>query len=583
MIPGQFGQLSLASLFEWVDSGELALPELQRPAVWQDSMIPDLLDSVYRDFPFGTMLVWTPSTGDPIRTRRFRFAENDSASTVQPATHFLIDGQQRLTSFYRALSKTVSASRDIRLPVAFHVEDERFSLVDGQVRSMLQDPKKHGWYRIRDLMQMQPSELQEVKRWSRLSDGTFQSILGETGRIRRLQAERISIPVFNIGGRSYAEAVEIFDRINRGTRVKESQKVLAALSAMCPGIVGEVEEYLEASAEQHGGDFDLDFFIGSLALVAREYVEIEPLAGHYENEYEESDRLAAIQEDVRVTMQSIGRATEFLDAFLGMNSLRYIPYVRSLKCLAYAFAKGAIREGNENDARHAADWMVRSLLSGYHDDSTRFKRDIAALREAEAGLPVAELNANLLSFGAEREIKFQLSRLSDIESAISRNDALFSFLFAVLRKSEAVSFPSGRSMRAARPEMDANEKVADANASDIRGPTLHRHHIYPLGRLHAELDVGGDKWLTKAWMHDIANFTFILSDDNLDIGDGSIEYLRAIDPAARMQHMIGLRDYKPGDYKHFLKDRRKLMRQALLQYVDDLRADSPRLRVGKQL
>ena len=74
--------------------------------------------------------------------------------------------------------------------------------------------------------------------------------------------------------------LEIFDRINRGTRVTASQKVLARLSAMHPGIVGEVEAYLETSEESHGGDFDLDFFIGCLALVAREFVNIELLPDH---------------------------------------------------------------------------------------------------------------------------------------------------------------------------------------------------------------------------------------------------------------------------------------------------------------
>jgi uncharacterized protein with ParB-like and HNH nuclease domain len=44
---------SLAGLIENIDSGEIGLPELQRPFVWNSTKVRDLFDSMYRGFPVG--------------------------------------------------------------------------------------------------------------------------------------------------------------------------------------------------------------------------------------------------------------------------------------------------------------------------------------------------------------------------------------------------------------------------------------------------------------------------------------------------------------------------------------------------
>jgi hypothetical protein len=195
------------------------------------------------------------------------------------------------------------------------------------------------------------------------------------------------------------------------------------------------------------------------------------------------------------------------------------------------------------------------------------------IAESETAFPFDELKKNLRSFGIEREVKAQINRLNDLWSPISRNDPLFDFVYAILRKTGAVSFPSKGSMAAARLERDADEIPASDPVPSNGEPTLHQHHIYPLARLYEEMDSANDEWLTRARCNDVGNLTFILTQDNLDIGDASIGYLQDIDPDVRRQHMIGARDYQPGDYKAFLKDRRKMIKEALTEYMNALEAD----------
>ena len=49
---------SVAQLTSAIDSGALALPDIQRPFVWPQTKVRDLLDSMYRGFPVGQVMFW---------------------------------------------------------------------------------------------------------------------------------------------------------------------------------------------------------------------------------------------------------------------------------------------------------------------------------------------------------------------------------------------------------------------------------------------------------------------------------------------------------------------------------------------
>ena len=49
---------SISNLLGWIDSGSIAIPEIQRPFVWNSTQVRDLLDSLYRGFPVGYIITW---------------------------------------------------------------------------------------------------------------------------------------------------------------------------------------------------------------------------------------------------------------------------------------------------------------------------------------------------------------------------------------------------------------------------------------------------------------------------------------------------------------------------------------------
>ena len=93
---------SLKDLLDLVEAGKIQLPDFQRGWVWDDERIRSLLVSISRGFPVGAVM--TLDAGGDIRFRSRRLVEGAATKdSSQPVEHYLLDGQQRLTSLYQAM------------------------------------------------------------------------------------------------------------------------------------------------------------------------------------------------------------------------------------------------------------------------------------------------------------------------------------------------------------------------------------------------------------------------------------------------------------------------------------------------
>src|ERR1700735_2336694 len=86
-------EASVEELVGMISRGELRLPEMQRRYVWRSTRVRDLMDSLYRGYPSGAILLWENDAAGPLQ----EFAVSHTANPY-PSTRLLLDGQQRLTS-----------------------------------------------------------------------------------------------------------------------------------------------------------------------------------------------------------------------------------------------------------------------------------------------------------------------------------------------------------------------------------------------------------------------------------------------------------------------------------------------------
>ncbi|GEP34116.1 hypothetical protein NSZ01_18840 [Nocardioides szechwanensis] len=119
-------QKPVDTLLAEVKSGQVAIPELQRPFVWTSTKVRDLMDSLYKGYPVGYLITWQ-SLGAALK--------GGSAAAHQ---HILIDGQQRITALRAAvagLPVVDNRYRKQRITIAFNPVSESFETVTPVIRS----------------------------------------------------------------------------------------------------------------------------------------------------------------------------------------------------------------------------------------------------------------------------------------------------------------------------------------------------------------------------------------------------------------------------------------------------------------
>ena len=85
--------MQISKLLDQVEANAIVLPEFQREFVWKDSQAKELMNSLFREYPIGGLLVWSTNTPPEIK--------NDAIDEEKQALfEVLLDGQQRLTVLY---------------------------------------------------------------------------------------------------------------------------------------------------------------------------------------------------------------------------------------------------------------------------------------------------------------------------------------------------------------------------------------------------------------------------------------------------------------------------------------------------
>lgn len=112
-------QQLIETLLAWVNSGEIAIPEIQRPFVWDSSKVRDLMDSLYQGYPVGYVIAW--------RNPNVRLKDG----SLSEGKKILIDGQQRVTALTAAILGQYVINKTyekVKIKIAFHPIEERFEV-----------------------------------------------------------------------------------------------------------------------------------------------------------------------------------------------------------------------------------------------------------------------------------------------------------------------------------------------------------------------------------------------------------------------------------------------------------------------
>jgi hypothetical protein len=208
----------IETLLTWVKSGEIAIPEIQRPFVWDATRVRNLLDSLYRGYPVGYLIAW--------RNPTVRLKDGTSAA----GKRILIDGQQRVTALMAALLGREVLNKDyetVRIRIAFHPLEEKFEVSNPAIR------KDSAWITdVADVFAPEAKLLQITRAYAAANAGVNEdSLFGTLERLRKIINNHVG--VIELAEDLDIETVtEIFIRVNSaGASLSQADFAMSKIAA----------------------------------------------------------------------------------------------------------------------------------------------------------------------------------------------------------------------------------------------------------------------------------------------------------------------------------------------------------------
>lgn len=503
--------LKIHELVAKIERGDIRLPEMQRQYVWRQTRVRDLLDSLYRGYPSGTILTW--ETDEGVATRDFAVEQETDGKSFQ----LLLDGQQRLTSLSAIIrGEPVHVRGRVRpIDILFNLEhpdalevitevnedddtDEDVS-PDEDAAEASEDELLRRFDRMAFVVSSKklaalPHWVSVTEVFSESSDTPFLKAAGVTSmedprydkytsRLKQLRGIRDYQYRVHILDRdkSYEEVTEIFVRVNSlGAKLRSSDLALAQITATWRDSLKVFQEF-EETCKKQGFDLGLGIHLKNLVSFATGQSRFRSVSGLSRERIEKGWEAAK---------QGMDFALNFLRSNAGIDSpaLLSSPFI-IISIANYGHAKDYHLSPEE--ARLLRYWvLVANAKARYSRGSseTFLDQDLAAIRRG-AEIP-----------GLLQLLRTQVGRLDvlpgDLENRNSRS-AYFKTMFLAFREQGATDW---------RDQLVISLKHSGAQH------TLQFHHVFPQGVLKK-------RDLSTAKINDICNLSFISGRTNRKISD----------------------------------------------------------------
>lgn len=507
----------ISEILYGVDSQQLMVPRFQRGWVWQKKHVLQLFDSLYQEYPVGSLITWPTQVGG-------RPVEN------------VIDGQQRLTALYGIIRGerppwfTNEAAGALE-QLMFNVETETFKYA---TQAMQEDPL---WADVTSLFKS------GLGAWS--SDFKARSHEDAQGIHYERIAQVIGIRDKDINvdklpaDVKVEAAAEVFKIVNRaGTRVSDGDLVLGQISLKWDEARLKLTETLEGWRNR-GYGVSLEWLLHAMAAALEGKIDFNTV-------------LLASRDELVTAFESVSKSTSEvlnhlrdtlgLDATLStsVNNGLIVVVIDRLR------QESGATKGLDHTRALIGWWLLSTLHNRWTGDiRNRTNRDLHAL-DTGNGIP-----------GLMQELRGMAPSLRIGTEGFTRNRSakpFYRLLITLTRRRGARDLGSGISL--------SFDHLGD-------NMSLEAHHIFPRGLL-------SEHGIQKAQIDQLANLALITKGTNLRIGKRSpAEYLprlEATNPGVLESQWI------PSDpdlwvvdaYRDFLEERCRLLAKAAEDLVGGL-------------
>ncbi len=589
-------QQLIETVLAWVTAGEIAIPEIQRPFVWDKTKVRELMDSLYRGYPIGYLISWrNPSI-------------NLKDGSKSEGKKILIDGQQRVTAMIAAILGEKIINKDYkkeRIIISFHPLKEKFEVFNYAIKN------DSSWIPdISPVIKREVSLLSLIKNYCDKNPQTDQEKLEKV--LQKLQGiTKKQIGLIELSGELDIETVtEIFVRINsQGVVLSQADFAMSKIAsndryggvelrkcidyfchlAIYPDFYNKLTEidkdfsqskymsYLRWLKNENDDLYDPNYKDVLRVAFVSEFSRgkladlVSLLSGrNFETRTYEEDIVKNTFKRLEKSVLKFINETNFKRFLMIIRSAGFIDksMIRSRNALNFAYILYLkLRSLNYQPAKiekYVRKWFVLSVLTGRYSGSPESKIDFDIKRIDELGIENHMLNLER----AELSDGFWGDGLiQSLNSAIASSPHFNVFLAAQVKNKDK-GFLS--------------KEITVADLITHRGDI---HHIFPKDFLRK-------RGLQRREYNQIANYVYMQSEINVKIGNKKPkDYFNLILKQIKDKKMLYggitnkeelLKNIKENcipemilkadidDYNEFLKQRRKLIAEKIKKYYQGL-------------
>ncbi|NTV44790.1 MAG: DUF262 domain-containing protein [Candidatus Yonathbacteria bacterium] len=520
-------QYLISNILNQVQEKEIAIPEIQRPFVWDSTKVRDLMDSLYKGFPIGYIITWK---NPDVRMKD---------GTKSNGRKILIDGQQRVTALRAAILGEKIINKDYgeeRIHIAFHPLTEEFATLTpaiGKDKTWIQDislvlANERALLEYEDKYMLENPDMDRLivrERFKRLTD-IKQCQVGTIELDHELDIETVT---------------EIFIRINsKGVVLSQADFAMSKIASYDTddnfgvNLRKCIDYFCHLAREpkffKYISENDTEFanseYLSKLSWLQHENDELydpdysDVLRVSFAKQFERgkmSDLVSLLsgrnfetrtfeQEIVDLSFQELHNGvldfvneTHFKDFLMAIKSAGFVSsdLINSQNALNFAYALYLkLREQGMNRdqiKRFVAKWFVMSILTGRYSGSaeTQFDVDIKSVSRDGAEKVLQSIHEAQLS-----SVYWNVQLVQELEKASASNPFLNLFFVAQIKMGD---------------EGFLSTDVTVSSMIEQRGDI---HHLFPKEYLKS-------RGLDRGEYNQIANFVYIQQEINIPIGKQS--------------------------------------------------------------
>lgn len=359
--------MRLEELALLVKAGDIKLPRFQRPFVWKEADMLKLLDSIYKGYPIGSILIWN-SSAKLTSERSISGLEVNTSDNAFFPTNYLLDGQQRLTTlcgalFWNGIDTGSIWNIHFDLNEEVFVHPKELNLVNLFPLNKLINTSDF----IRQCMKFEHHPKRD--QYFSVAERLLKSI------------KDYKIAVVKIGDMTIEEVAPIFERINStGRKLTIVDLMMAATWSDGFDLTTEIQKIRNGCHEIGFDDIGDPVILRSIAASAELGINKDDIQ---KLRTKNASELAIAAQTAK---NSIIRALKFLQEEAGIKDYSYVPYGFQLTYISEYFR--IIPTPTIENIKHLSQWFWYTSATRYFAASSntgQVSKDLALIRSFALG------------------------------------------------------------------------------------------------------------------------------------------------------------------------------------------------------